>query len=262
MKSASVKQILNLFLRTETFPVAIRMISRKDKLPEQVIVPGPHWNMQITVCQALALARRHGLMIALSQNEMYCPVAGLMLGLLPAKQDILNGTHPVSFPFWVKNQNIRNKMIRTMPRLKYGSYTHVVIAPLQKADFEAHVIIVYGNPAKISRLIQASIYSSGEAVKAENVGSLACGDLITKPMLTEKCHFSMLGGGERLIAQTQDDEAAFAILLSKIEAIMEGIKRSHELGMRYPTQSYLKFTPALTEFASGIDELARYLKQN
>lgn len=262
MELAEVEQILNSYLRPATFPVAVKMIGAADEVPERAILPWSNWATKITVCQAIALARRHGLLIALNQDDMYCPAAGLILGLLPAREKILDATFPVPFPFWVESQSIRDKLVRNMPRLEYGKYTYLVAAPIHQANFEPDVIIIYGNPAQIARLIQAYVYSTGEIVRAENMGSLACGDLITKPMLTDRCHFSMIGGGERIIAQAHDDEAAFAIPVSKVETVVKGLKSSHEAGMRYPTPSYLKFSPVFTEFTTGIDELAEYLRQN
>ena len=66
---------------------------------------------------------------------------------------------------------------------------------------------------------------------------------------------------KRAIAQAHDQEAAFAIPGCRLEEIAKGLKKSHEAGMRYPTPSYLKFSPVLTEFAQGINELTEYLRQ-
>jgi uncharacterized protein (DUF169 family) len=77
-------------------------------------------------------------------------------------------------------------------------------------------------------------------------------------MLTDQCQFIVTGGGDRAIAQAHDHEAAFAMPMSKVEAIIEGLEGTHRVGMRYPTPSNLTFK---AEFPPMFGELMDYLRQ-
>ena len=150
-------------------------------------------------------------------------------------------------------------MNRSLQRLEYGKYSHIVMAPLHRAGFEPDVIIVYGNPAQISRLIQSAVCATGEPIVSSSAGGFACGAEITVPILTDQCQAIVTGGGDRAIAQTQDEEAAFAVPASKVEALVEGLEETHKSGMRYPTPSFLMYQ---AQFPPAFGELMDYLRQS
>lgn len=257
MELQKVNEQLNSYLRLQTFPVAVRMAGSQDEIPEKARRPKRDMGVTMPVCQGVSLARRHGWLMAMDVDDMLCPIGALTLGLLPAKEKYLNGSFPI--PFWVKSQEVRARMSQNIPRLDYGKYKGVVMAPLQRADFEPHVIIVYGNPAQISRLIQSSVYGTGEPVTSRSGGGFACGQEITVPITTDQCQVIITGGGDRAMAMTHDDEMAFSIPISRMEGIIQGLEETHRAGMRYPTTPFLQFQG---QFPPAFAELMNYLKQS
>ena len=135
----------------------------------------------------------------------------------------------------------------------------MVVAPLDRAEFVPHVIVIYGNPAQISRLIEAAVYATGQPVISSNIGALACSEEITRTILTDRCQLIVAGGGDRIMAQTQDDEASFAIPIGKAEEIVEGLEGTHKRGWRYPTHSFLTYK---AQFPPSFGELMDYLRQD
>lgn len=256
MALQKLSQVLDSYLHPQSFPVVIRMISSADKIPEEARMPKRDLGTAMALCQGVALARRSGWLIAMGNEDMLCPLGALTLGFVPARAKFLDGSFDV--PFWVKDQSIRAKMAQALPQLELGKYTHILAAPIHRADFEPHVVIVYGNPAQIARLAQAAVYETGEPVTSSSVGGFACGGEITNTMLNDQCQCILTGGGDRIIAQAQDQEAAFAIPMSKVEAIMEGLEATHRAGMRYPTP----YSPGFrTQFPPSFNELMDYLRQ-
>jgi uncharacterized protein (DUF169 family) len=249
-------QALESYIRPGTFPVAVRMLSSAGEIPQKAKMPKRHLGTVMPVCQSIGLARRYGWSIAMGEEDMLCPLGALTLGFVPAKAKFLDGSFNV--PSWVKNQDIRAKISQRMPRLEQGKYTHVVAAPLHRADFEPQVIVVYGNPAQIARLIQAAVYGTGEPIVSSSIGGFACGAEITQTILTDQCQFVVVGGGDRMVAGTQDHEVSFAVPMSKVEALIEGLEATHKAGMRYPTPSFLTYKP---EFPPSFAELMDYLRQ-
>jgi uncharacterized protein (DUF169 family) len=251
-----ISQALDSYIRPGTFPVAVKMLGSAREIPEKAKRPKRDLGMAVAVCQGIAFARRYGWSMAMGEADMLCPLGALTLGFLPAKPKFLDGTF--SIPFYEKNQDVRARIARDLPRLQLGRYTHLVAAPVHRADFEPQVIIVYGNPAQIARLIQAAVYGTGEPVGSSSTGSAACTEEITKPILTDQFRFVVVGGSNRVFAQTQDHEVSFAVPVSKVDALIEGLEATHKAGMRYPTPSFLTLKP---EFPPSFGELMDYLRQ-
>ena len=257
MKLQEIGQALDSYVRPGAFPVAIKLARSPDELPEKARMPKRDLATPMPLCQGIALARRYGWVIAMGPEDMLCPLGSLALGFLPAKPKFLDGSFDI--PFWASSQEVRAKLAQGLPRLEPGEYSHLVAAPLHRAGFEAQVIVVYGNPAQIARLIQAIVYATGNAVVSSSTGGVACGEEISRTMLTDQCQFIIAGGGDRTVAQAQDHEAAFALPMSKAEALVEGLQETHKRGMRYPTTSFLTYK---AEFPPSFSQLMDYLKQD
>ena len=255
MELKEISQALDSYVRPATFPVAIKMVESPGEIPERARMPKRDMATPMPVCQGMALARRYGWVMAMGNEDMLCPSGALALGFLPVRPKFLDGSFDI--PFWASSQDVRAKLAQGLALLEPGKYTHLVAAPLHRADFEPQVIVVCGNPAQISRLIQATVYGTGEPVVSSSMGGFACGEEISRPMLTDQCRFIVTGGGDRTVAQTQDHEAAFALPISKAEALVEGLQETHKRGMRYPTTSFLTYK---AEFPPSFSQLMDYLK--
>ena len=256
MELKKINEALDSYIRPQTFPVAVRMVGSANEIPERARMPKRDLGVTMPVCQGIALARRYGWLMAMGEEDMLCPLGALTLGFVPAKAKFLDGSFNV--PFWVKNQEVRAKINRNLPRLEQGKYSHLIAAPLHRADFEPQVIVVYGNPAQISRLIQSAVYGTGEPVASMSAGGFACGGEVTQTILTDQCQLIVAGGGDRALALTQDHEMSFAMPMSKAEALIEGLEGTHKAGLRYPTLSFLTYQ---AQFPQGFGELMDYLRQ-
>lgn len=251
-----ISKAIEKYIRPQTFPVAVRLISSGEEIPEKARRPKRDLGVTMPLCQGVSLARRYGWLLAMGQEDMYCPLGSLTLGFLPAKDKFLDGSFNI--PPWIKDKELRAKVSQGVPRLEHGKYSDIIMAPLHQTVFEPQVIITYANPAQLARLIQSAVATSGEPVTSTAAGGFACGGEITVPILTDKCQCIVTGGGDRSLAQTQDHEAAFAIPASKFEQIVEGLEVTHKAGMRYPTTSFLTYQAQLPP---AFGELTDYLNQ-
>jgi uncharacterized protein (DUF169 family) len=132
-----------------------------------------------------------------------------------------------------------------MPRLEYDQYKYVVASPIERASFEPHVILMYGNPAQVGRLVQAAVYVTGEPVISRSSGGTACAEQIARTMLTGQPQSVLAGGGDRILALTQDHETSFAIPGAMAESFADALAETHKKGVRYPTRSYLTFQSSM-----------------
>ncbi len=69
------------YLRPQTFPVAVRMCSSEKELPEKVRLPQRDMGLNISLCHAIAMARRYGWVIAVDKT-VSCYVPAISLGFV------------------------------------------------------------------------------------------------------------------------------------------------------------------------------------
>jgi len=240
LKKADEK--LMQYLRLQTFPVAVKMVSSAKELEEEGKGRKAK-RMPLPVCQGLSLSRRYGWKVALGREEMTCPLGAAALGFVPPKKKFLDGS--IEVPYWVRSQEARAKLAHNLPKLEFGKYELILSAPLAGADFEPDLIVIYGNPAQMMRLVQSSVYLSGVPVTSSSYGAGGCGTYISKALLTGECQFVLSGAGDRIYASTQDDEVCFTIPIGRLEAVLTGLEETQKAGMKFPITSYLLYQPEL-----------------
>ncbi len=254
-----VNEALNFCVRPQTFPLAIRMCQSSGEFPEKVRIPKRDLGIQVTVCQGIAMARRYGWTMAIGKEDQSCPHGAFVLGFVPGK-GYLDGSYAESIGLGTKEQFA--KTAHSLSRLEYGKYSHMLAAPLHTATFEPHLILIFGNPAQVARLVQGAVALTGGVLTSTTSGGIACSGFIARPMLTQECQFILSGAGDRYFALTQDHELAFAIPTSKIESTIQGLEIGHKSGMhRYPTPSFLRFEGQLPPAYYKFLELLREEEQ-
>lgn len=141
-----------------------------------------------------------------------------------------------------------------MAMLEPGRYTGVVLSPLTRTRVEPHIIMIYGNPAQIMRLVHATAHWTGERVPAE-FGGIAgsCNEGLVRTFTTATPRVALPGNGDRVFATTHDDELIFAFPAAWADRILQGLEATSERGIRYPIPTFinyrLPFTDLMQKFA-------------
>ena len=94
-----VNDVFNANLRPQSFPVAVKLCVSESELPEKVRIPQRDLGLTISLCHAVAMARRYGWTMAVDRYQS-CYVAGISLGFLPLKPDVADGSFPASLGIW------------------------------------------------------------------------------------------------------------------------------------------------------------------
>ena len=71
---------LSKHVRLGCFPVAVRMVKPGEPLPEMVKRPAQDLQIKVATCQAIALARRYGWVVALGEEDISCPLTAVVFG--------------------------------------------------------------------------------------------------------------------------------------------------------------------------------------
>jgi uncharacterized protein (DUF169 family) len=132
------------------------------------------------------------------------------------------------------------------------------MAPVERATFEPHLILFYGNPAQVWILLSGYLSGAGKSgLDVTLTSGAGCTTHITRTMQEDECKFALVGTGERLVPHPQDYECAFSIPISKIEKTVQGLEAGHRTGVfRYPVPTFLRYG---SQHPPGYDKMRSHL---
>ena len=225
MDLKQINETINLYIKPQTFPLALKLCQSDSELPERVRMPVRDMGYQITLCQGYGIARRFRWAVAIGREDQCCVGGASAMGFIAERPN--------------EEQE---------KRLETGKYSHLLIAPIEIADFEPDLILLYTNSAQAMRLAQSATRGAGDSVSAIASGGADCGDIVARTTKSDQCQFILPSGGDRVFGGTQDNELIFTIPRSKTEGIINGLEETHKAGFRYPVLSDLRHAPALPPF--------------
>ncbi len=244
-------------LRLKTFPVGVKFIRNLEEIPEKARRPALFLKKKITVCQAVTLARNYGWHMALTKDDIICVPALLAFGMTPApdaRAELSNLFCEVTFK---SNEKVSLEEVNGMNLIEKGEFDGILLFPLTKAIIEPDVIVIYGNPAQISRIIQAATFDLPGRIAGTFGGKVECSEYLAGPLKTGSPRVVIPGLGDRIFSMTMDDEMVFSMPLSFTENLIQGLQESgRKIGARYPITCYQNFQP---EFPKTYKDLARKL---
>ncbi len=233
----NVGKSLEEILRLQTYPLAVKLVKDESEFPERTRRP----EKKIAVCQALTLSRRYGWTMGITENDSGCPAVNLAYGWTKLIDEQAMAQFFLGAGY-VSDEAGAKTIMENMDRLEPGKYGGVVISPLTRTKIVPDVILVYGNPAQIMRLIQGAMHKEGKKVKSELAGITAsCTGGIARTFNTGECQVVIPGNGDRIFAATYDNEMLFAIPAAKAEDMIVGM-RAQRLA-KYPIPVILQMPP-------------------
>lgn len=230
---------LESVLRLQSLPLALKLLRNEDEIPEGAEKPVENMGCHLSFCQALALARRHGRTIAQTKSDMWCfePVVGL--GFAEPPQPFLDGHN--KYPGDVSTLEAGATWARNMPRLDYGMYSAVVCGPLQSVCFEPDILMVYGDPAKMTQIMQAKNWLDGRDITVTLSSHAACVYYVVPSIREKKWNISLPCGGDLRRAACEDYNMVFSGPIHILGDLLRGLKGVCEAGIGLP----LRVTPAI-----------------
>jgi uncharacterized protein (DUF169 family) len=236
----ALAEALTEYVRPGSFPVAVRMVKKGEALPERLKRPWQDLHIQVATCQAIAMARRYGWVVAVGKDDLSCRLSAVVFGLRPKSEYYRQGRACAGMYTETTEAGIRSE--HEVTTLAEDEYEYILAAPLGRTTFEPHVVVVYGNPAQVLRLVSAALWKSGGRLTSSFGGRIDCAEEIIVPMGSGRCEVILPCNGDRIFAQTQDHEMAFSIPRDRAAEIVEGLAGTHKGGLRYPIPSFLRYT--------------------
>ena len=218
-------------LQLRTSPIAVKMLERKEDIPEGVMRPRRDTGLRFGLCQAFAKARRERVAVAMLKEDHWCYVPVIAFGLAEAPDLFLEGH--ADFPARVADQEAAKNLAKTSPRLTRGKYVGIVSAPLRTANFKPDLSVIYCNTGQLRCLLTAMKYRSGYVVTSRLEPGGACVQSTIPVLRSGECHVAVPCGGDRKHALAQDDEMIFSLPIERLEDLMAGLRHFDEVGAGY-----------------------------
>jgi MtaA/CmuA family methyltransferase len=234
---------LQSYLRLQTFPVAIRMLTPGEPIPERARRPGRDFKKGSMACQVVDMARRYGWMLALTRDDHICSLGITAIGFDKPLPIYSVGT--LCEGMYTETKDAGQRSEAAIDKFAPGEYATLLVAPLDRAPFEPHLVCVYANPAQVMRLTQAALWKRGGRLASSFEGRAVCADIIVTTMQTGQPQVILPCSGDRIFGQTQDHEMAFTIPWGSMEEIIEGLRGTHNGGIRYPITQFMEYEAKL-----------------
>ena len=217
------KQLEEL-LRLQTHPVAVKWYEKAADLPDDILVPTKVLNKHMALCQAFSYARMAGACVALTKRDHWCwdPLIGY------GHVECYPG-HPqfdqVSRYMGISGKRTAEDFIEKYPKLPFGKYEAVAVAPLSGCSFAPDVVTLYTTPAKLNYLMGCITRVVGGSITSvfDSVGS--CVYCTVPSFLTGEFRITLPDPGERERARAREDEIILTIPAAHLEELVQAVDR-------------------------------------
>jgi uncharacterized protein (DUF169 family) len=257
MQLAEQSQFVYNDLRLKTFPVGVKFLRHRGDLPEKAKRPSSSLGKRITICQAMTMARNYGWPMGLTGQDVVCVLASLAFGFTEsgdARKDMVDSFCESAYKSSREKTEIE---VGQMCFLDQGEYEALLLSPLQKMPVPPDTVVLYGNPAQVSRMLQAATYDREEKIEGLFGGKVECPEYLIRPFRTGKPRVVVPGPGDRIFSMTGDDEMILAFPAAFLNSFVLGLRESgKKAGARYPITYYQNFEP---RFPRHYEDLAKKL---
>jgi uncharacterized protein (DUF169 family) len=219
-----------LLLRYE--PVAIKLVAAGEEIPETAIRPLRDMNKHLALCQAIALARRNGRTFYLDKRDHWCwnPLVGL--GLV----DCSEGTEAfevVCQVLGIADLDAARAFFAKFPRLPFGQYEGIIIAPLRACTVEPDIVLFYVNNAQLRTMVWATKRETGRLVETQLDAIDSCVYAIVTPMLSGEYRVTLPDMGEHERAMAEEHEVIFSVPWGRMKELLRGLRFFDAFHMGY-----------------------------
>ncbi len=221
---------MELLLRLKSFPVAFKMLEKKEALNQIPFLRRPQGKK--TLCQLITLVRNFDWTVGAEADDFLSHMCGSIIGLNDTPEIYKDGTFRSIV--WVKTKEDGRKYEASIPRLPLGKYEAIVMGPLVYKPFEPDLVLIYANPAQMMLLINALQFEDYEVMQFFCVGESSCSDAIARCYLTGKPALTIPCYGERRYGHAQDEDLVMAVPAGMMEKALRGLEALYRRGIRYP----------------------------
>lgn len=219
-----------LLLRYE--PIAIKMIEDENDVPDTALNPKRDMGKHMALCQAYGLARRNKKTIYMDKASEWCWCPMVCMGYVDS------GAGTPSFELLsrfigIADKDAAGKFFAEFPRLPYGKYKGLLIAPLYSCSFEPDLVLIYANPAQTRMMIGGVKQQTGKLVETKLDVIDSCAYSTVVPLLTGQYRVTFPDPGEYERGLADEDEVILSVPGQRLDGFMTSLRNSHNFGFGY-----------------------------
>ncbi|MFH1079408.1 MAG: DUF169 domain-containing protein [Pseudomonadota bacterium] len=234
---------ISKLVRPQSFPLGVKIVKKGETLPEGSTRPSKY-DIKISLCQWTTMARRWGRNVGVLAEDINCTACLAALGLKKLESESDFATYLLEMGHF-KNLELAEKATKELAIPPSGEIDGIAMFPLEKAPVDPDIVLIYGTPAQMARLVSGYIYHFGELVESNTTGfGFSCLAAL-KPYWTEKPTLVHPGRGERILGGTDEIEMCFTFPAKHLDKLLDGLEETHKTGTRYPIQSYILYQPPM-----------------
>ncbi len=240
MTKLEIEELFFRHIKLETRPVAVVMHRDRNQLSRK---PFP---MKMNVCQLISLARHAGRAVAGVPDRMVCAIGASCTGLIATTKPFVTGEAAVGK--YTADQEAGRVFFSNTFKLgdKGKVYDALELAPLGEAAFEPAVVLFYGNPAQIMRLVHSVVWDNGEKVAADTVAEAAVCSAIGFVLSEDRPVIGFPCAGDRRFGGTQNHELVFAAPWHTVrDAMVVNLEALAAQGPLYPVPPHVFYEPVM-----------------
>jgi len=219
-------------LRLRSKPVGIKMLANESEIPEGAVRPLKDMGHHLSLCQAISLARRQGMTIAMLTEDNWCfePVVGL--GFKEPPGIFLDGHN--RYPSTASSVEAGSLWAHQMPKFEVGKYQGIVVAPLEKISYKPDIIVLYVDASALTHLLIAVNWIDGNDATCVLGGHSACVYTIVPTIKNNQFQIAVPCIGDRKRAVAQEDEMIFSFPVTKAQSLIDGLISTNPTQVGYP----------------------------
>jgi uncharacterized protein (DUF169 family) len=215
--SAALRKALDL----ATSPVAIRLATGKEDIPAGM----EKLEGTIRHCQMVSLARKEGRVFYATVENHECMGGSWALGLRPITDTLKTGQFYFRLGKFESTAACK-RTIDSVPHVESGTTYATLYAPLEKAAFSPHAILIVAPPRVMLKLAQATLFRLGGRINAEFSGiQSVCSDATAQVYLTGRANYSLGCDGSRKFSGIEDQEMVMGFPAEMLGELVDAVQR-------------------------------------
>ena len=222
-----LKELINL----STFPVTIKFIETFDEDVEWELADYGFYRPKnpLNLCQGVGLARHHGRMIILAEDDMACIIGAAAGGLHPFDDRLSSGEIGVKDGIR-STPELCKEMFMTLPLVEHDRVEAIAFSPLHAMPMKFDQLALYGTPLEMLKVITAYLYDKEARLNFSTCGKYGvCVEGMASSYLSEVLSVGFPCRGERVSSIVQDHEIFVIIPYKHIESLIEGLEKTRHL---------------------------------
>lgn len=221
--NAQVKELMGM-LDLVLNPQAIKMVEDVKDVPESAIWPRRDKGQHVALCQAMAWAKREGKTVFVTKEDHWCwnPLIGL--GHVKCEPG-MDSFEEVSRNLGIADPDAAREFFAKFPKLEYGKYDGMLIAPAQSAEFEPDVILVNcNNNYQLRTMIWAIKSQTGKMLETSFDAIDSCIHSIVTPMKDREYRITIPDPGDQERALSDRHEIILTVPTERLGELMTGMR--------------------------------------